>query len=112
MHELAITEQVLKLALDKANEAGAQRITRISLVVGELSGVVAECVGFYLDFLGRDSIAAQARLDFTAIPAKLKCRDCAAEFSPEAIWVCPQCQGRNISLLEGRECYLESIEVE
>ncbi|MFH1087998.1 MAG: hydrogenase maturation nickel metallochaperone HypA, partial [Chloroflexota bacterium] len=111
MHELAITEQILKLAVEKANDAGAKKVTRVSLVVGELSGVAPECVQFYFEFLRHDSIAGEATLSFAPVAARLRCRDCAAEFSPEAIWVCPKCQGRNISIAAGRECHLESIEV-
>ena len=64
MHEYSITESVLNLALEKAREANASRITRISLVVGDLSGVVSDCVQFYFDFISKDTIASGAKLDF------------------------------------------------
>ena len=51
MHEYSITESVLTMAIEKAKEANASRITRINLVVGDLSGVVGECVRFYFDFI-------------------------------------------------------------
>jgi hydrogenase maturation factor len=37
VHELAITQSVLQLALEHAGRAGARRITRINLVIGELA---------------------------------------------------------------------------
>ena len=55
---------MLSLALEKANEAKASKITRINLVLGELSGIVDECVQFYFDFLSKDTIAAGASLSF------------------------------------------------
>ena len=113
MHELAVTQNILDLALDEAKAAQANRISKISLVIGELSGVVRDSVEFYFDFLRKDSLAADATLEFTMIPAQLKCRDCQTEFNPQdSLWICPNCKSVNIDLLAGRDCYIESIEVE
>ena len=113
MHELAITQNILDLALDEAKAVQANRISKINLVIGELSGVVRDSVEFYFDFLRKDSLAAAATLEFTMIPAQLKCRDCRTEFNPQdSLWICPKCKSTNIDLLSGRDCYIESIEVE
>ena len=68
MHEYSITESLLSLALEKANEAKASKITRINLVLGELSGVVDECLQFYFDSLSKDTIAAGAGLSLERTP--------------------------------------------
>ena len=113
MHELAVTQNILDLALDEAKAVQANRISKISLVIGELSGVVRDSVEFYFDFLRKDSLAADATLEFTMIPAQLKCRDCQTEFNPQdSLWICPNCRSSNIDLVAGRDCYMESIEVE
>jgi len=113
MHEYSITESMLNLALEKANEAGAGKITRINLVVGELSGVVGECVQFYFDFLAKETIANGAELDFVTIPTQVRCLKCNNVFSPvNGNWTCPECKEMGIEIVSGRECYMESIEVE
>lgn len=113
MHELAITQNILNLALEQAKAAQADRIIKINLVVGELSGVVSDCVQFYFDFLSQDTIAEKASLDFELIPTQLRCRHCLTTFKPnDSLWVCPNCQSQSVELIAGRECYLESIEVE
>ena len=113
MHEYSITESILSLALEKAGEAEASKITRINLVIGELSGVVGDCVSFYFDFLSKDTIASGAGLSFEKIPTKLRCLNCKAVFSPEnSSWACPECHEMGIDIISGRECYMESIEVE
>ncbi|MCK4263054.1 MAG: hydrogenase maturation nickel metallochaperone HypA, partial [Dehalococcoidia bacterium] len=43
MHEFGITESIINIVLDKAKEAEANRVTKISLVAGELSGFVPDC---------------------------------------------------------------------
>ena len=113
MHEFSITQSILSIALEKANEAKATKITKINLIIGELSGVVDESVEFCFDFLSKDTIAAEASLSFERTPTKLRCRNCTIVFSPDnRDWVCPDCQEQKIEIISGRECQIESIEVE
>jgi hydrogenase nickel incorporation protein HypA/HybF len=113
VHELAITQNILNTVLDEAKAAKAKSIIDINLVVGELSGVVTDSVEFYFDILKKDTIARDAKFNFTLTPARFRCRDCLNEFSTgDSYWTCPNCEGINIELVEGRDCYIESIEVE
>ena len=113
MHELAITQNILTTVLDEAKSAKAKTIIDINMVVGELSGVATDCVQFYFDILKKDTIARNAKFNFTLTPARFRCRDCLAEFkTDDSYWTCPKCEGINIELIEGRDCYIESIEVE
>jgi hydrogenase nickel incorporation protein HypA/HybF len=113
MHEYSVTESVLSLAMEKAGAAKASRIIRINLVVGELSGIVSECIQFYFDFISKDTIAGGAELTFEVKPTKLQCRKCETIFTPrDSDWACPDCHEANIEIVSGRECYMESIEVE
>ena len=113
MHELSITQNILSIALEKANEVQASKVTEINLVIGELSGVVDECVEFYFGFLSKDTTAAQASLSFHQPPVQLRCRSCAAVFSPNNLdWACPICREQKIEIISGRECYVDSIEVD
>ena len=113
MHEFSITQSVLSIALEKAGEAQASTIKKINLIVGELSGVVDDCVQFYFDFLSKDTIAAGASLCIEKIPFQLRCRNCGSVFSPGNFdWSCPNCQEQKLEVVSGRECYVDSIEVE
>ncbi|MFA5310036.1 MAG: hydrogenase maturation nickel metallochaperone HypA [Dehalococcoidales bacterium] len=113
MHEASITDSLLSLALEKAREAKAQKITRINLVFGELSGVVGECVKFYFDVISKDTAADGAELAWETRPARIRCRKCDKEFTPiDQDWTCPDCHEISLEIVSGRECYMESIEVE
>ena len=113
MHEFSITQGILSITLEKANAAQAKRVAKINLTIGELSGVVSDCVQFYFDFLSKDTIAAEASLCFYQPPTRLQCRNCATTFSPNDLdWACPNCQEQKIEIISGRECYVDSIEVE
>jgi hydrogenase nickel incorporation protein HypA/HybF len=113
VHELTVTESVLRLALEHAERAGARRITCINLVVGEVSGIVDESVQFYFDYVSKDTMAEGAQLMFERQPARLRCRECGHEFAlRDGDWSCPACQALAGELIAGREFYMESLEVE
>jgi hydrogenase nickel incorporation protein HypA/HybF len=113
MHEQSIVESFLALALEHAEKEKANRILKIYLVVGELSGVVDEAVDFYFRFLSRNTIAAEANLSFTHIPARFRCRSCNTIFQPEKFdYHCPDCKGQQIEIVSGRELYVDKLEVD
>ena len=113
MHEFGITENIVKIALDKANEVEAARISQINLVVGELTGFSPDSILFYFDFFSKDTIAEKATLHFESPPARFRCRNCSTNFfSKDSKWDCPECHSRSIEILGGRELYIESLEVE
>jgi hydrogenase nickel incorporation protein HypA/HybF len=113
MHELAITEEILRIAVEHAEQAQAKRVTDINLVIGELSSVVDDSVQFYFDFSSPGTIAEGAKLHFTRVPARLRCRQCDHEFEPDGTdWRCPNCQTMGGDVITGREFFLDSIQVE
>ena len=113
MHELAITEEILRIALEHAERADARRITGIRIVVGDLSTVVDDSVQFYFDFLSPGTIAEGAQLHFHRLAARFRCRQCGCEFEPHDMdWRCPHCQSLGGEVIAGREFYLDSMEVE
>lgn len=120
MHELAVTQAVLQVALEHTAQAGAQRVERIHLRVGDLAGIVGESVQFYFDFVSKGTPAEGATLVFEHVPARFRCRACGAEYSPapeEAgrpglSWACPACGELQPEVVGGREMLVDSIEVE
>ena len=51
MHELSITQSMLEIVLQQAEKAKAKKVTKINLIIGEMTGVVSDSVQFYLDIL-------------------------------------------------------------
>jgi hydrogenase nickel incorporation protein HypA/HybF len=112
MHELAVTESILEIALRHSREAGAARVTELFLVIGELSTIVDDSVQFYWDIISEGTAAAGSQLHFRRIPGRLGCRTCGLTYSPRQDLPCPACGGVAIDVLAGEEFYLEAIEVE
>ncbi|HLF28711.1 MAG TPA: hydrogenase maturation nickel metallochaperone HypA [Anaerolineae bacterium] len=113
MHELTMTEDLLKIALSQAAQAHAARITELHLVVGQLAGVTDESVQFYWQMISQGTPAEGARLHFRNVPAEWQCHTCGGRFTLENdTAACPQCGGAQVILAAGEEFYLEAIEVE
>jgi hydrogenase nickel incorporation protein HypA/HybF len=113
MHELSVTESILEIALRHANQAKAQRITQLYLVVGQLASIVDDSVQFYWDIISKGTIAEGALLHFRRLPAKLRCLQCSHEFSPDGDgFACPSCSSERVKVIAGDEFYMEAIDVE
>ena len=113
MHELAITHSMLDLVLEQAEKVGAKEVGRINLVIGEMCGVVGDCVQFYFNFLSQGTIAEGAALSFKMVPTMARCRGCNKPFElKEFDWTCPYCHGNSMEIIAGQELFVESIEVE
>lgn len=113
MHEMSVTQNILDIVIQHAQQAGASRVTRIDLVIGEMSGIVDESIQFYFDFLSRESIAAGATLAFDRRPAVFRCRECGTTYHPEGFdWICPGCGALTFEIVSGREFQVASIEVD
>lgn len=113
MHELAITQGILKVVLDTAQQAGAERVLAIHLVIGELSGFVDESVQFYFDHFSQDTPAAGAVLHFRREAAQATCHECGQQFAvrPPLLATCPACDSLALQVRGGQELSIESIEV-
>lgn len=113
MHELSITQSLLEIALRHAEQAGAQRITSLNLVIGELASIVDDSVQFYWDIVSQDTIAEGAELRFERVPGTLRCLGCDHIFPLNGRdYACPACGETRVVAAGGGDFRLESIEVD
>jgi hydrogenase nickel incorporation protein HypA/HybF len=113
MHELSATESLLRIVLDEAAKAGATKVTRISLKIGEWSTFVPDSIEFCFGIVSPGTAAEGAELDIEMIPVTYRCNGCGFEFAPQVETLgCPKCGGRSTVLLTGREFYIDSLEVD
>lgn len=112
MHELAITESVLRIATEHATAAGARRITDIHLVIGQLSSFVDDSIQFYWDIISSGTLAEGAILHFRRVPAVLECLACETRYPLKGDdLACPECGGTQMKVIAGEEFNLEAIDV-
>lgn len=113
MHELAVTQSILKIALDHAEKANAKRVADLNIVIGELATMVDDSIQFYWEIIAKDTIAENAVLHFRRVPAELECLSCAEKYHPaDGDLACPECGSLRVKVIAGEEFLLESIDVE
>ena len=115
MHELPVTENILKVVLKHAEDNAASKIICVSLRIGELSDIVDEWLQRYFDYLSKGTPAEGATLKIERSPVIFRCEDCGATFRVNIREVqhvaCPGCGGGKATFVSGREFFIKHIEV-
>ena len=113
MHEVGIMESALETVERQAREHGAQRIHRIVLRIGSLSGVDVDSLRFAFDAVASSTLAAGAELGIEQVAARAYCKSCDADFAPGTGWIftCPRCGNLSSDVCQGRELELARIEM-
>jgi hydrogenase nickel incorporation protein HypA/HybF len=113
MHELPVTQSILRIALDHAEKANASRVTDLHIVMGELSSMVDDSIQFYWEIVAKDTIAEKANLHFRRVPVELQCRSCSETFHPAGEeFSCPKCGSLSLKVIRGEEFFVEAIDIE
>ena len=107
MHELSVTQSMFEIVMQYAEEAKAKKITQINLVIGDMTGIVADCVQFYMDFMSKGTIAEGAKVAVTPVPSQAKCRNCQRTFKVKQYeWTCPHCGEVSLEITGGKELFV------
>ena len=110
---MALMGEVREIVLQEARAHGFQKVRKVMLEIGRLSGVQAEAMSFCFDVVMADSPAAGAILEIEEIPGRAWCPGCAAEVEIESrIEPCPGCGGMPGRVLQGTEMRIKGLEVE
>jgi len=110
MHELSLTQNILDVAL---KHAGAKRLVRVNLLIGQFSDEREEAIRFYWNELAKDTSAYTTELTFQWVNAEVQCLECGTVFEPEEETAsCPVCQSYRLRVLSGDDVKLASIDVE
>lgn len=115
MHEMSIAMSLLELAEAEARKNGCNRVTRVKVECGELSGIMPDSLRFCFETLVEGTRHKGALLDLVEVPLQLRCPSCGALFESSrpgiALQACPVCgeiAGHNIE--KGRELLLIQLE--
>ena len=112
MHEVSIMEQTIQIALENAHQQNANKIHRLKMRLGEMSGVVPEALNFAFDVVTEGTIAEGAILEIENIPIQCYCGHCQQNFSPsDLFYECPHCHQLSTQILAGKEIELSSLEI-
>lgn len=113
MHELSIVEGILEAVIPEVEKYDVSRVLSIKLRIGELSGVVPECINYYFDIASRGTVAEGAKIVIEKVPVRIKCPDCGYDgIIRLGHFKCPECSGTGFKIISGKEYYVDSVEAE
>lgn len=113
MHEMGITAEVLRAAVEGAESAGAVRINSVHLTVGELTEIVPDALQFAWETLTPGTLAEGAELVIEHTPGHSVCLTCENEFDHDR-WdrICPKCGSFATKGISGDELLIDKVDVE
>ncbi len=113
MHELALTEGIIRIVESEQKKTGFQRVLEIRLRIGEYSGVIPSCIEEFFPLAAAGTAAEKAALKLELVPASFRCLDCDYKGPLRAHTACcPQCGSKAVKMTAGREFYVENLTVE
>lgn len=113
MHEMSIVQSMLDIALKAGKDAGAKRVKEIRVMMGEYSDVVPVVMREYFAVAAQGTMCEGAEIKITRIPVTMRCRECGWQGGVDKRRIrCGGCGGMSLSLVSGREFYVESLEAE
>lgn len=113
MHELSVTKGVLKLCIEEGEKYKVNKINKIKIKVGELTGLVPNCIAYYFNIVSKGTIAEEAEIIVEKVPVTINCEQCGFEGElGKNKYYCPSCNGIKYKIIKGREFYLDTMEVD
>ena len=114
MHELGLVFHIIKAVGETAEENGVSKVSRVTVQIGEVSGVIPEylidCWNWAVKREGR--VMNEAKLLWEPLPAVTHCDNCGENYpTVEYAKICPHCGSDKTWLLTGNEFSIKEIEV-
>jgi len=115
MHEHGIGRELWQVIEEKAKQNNLTKITKISIVIGQASGIEKDLLVHTIkDHIVPNTFASSAELEFIEEKLVAQCNICKTEidtFQMKTMF-CPKCGSSDIIILSGNDCFVKEIEGE
>lgn len=109
MHEYITAKNLSEVIKKEAKSNNLKNITKVTIKIGEASLVDKDHLkSDLLQFFLPNTV-----IEFVEEKVKLKCEDCNNEdfsYPTSKLFHCPLCGGSNISIISGKNVYVEKVE--
>ena len=113
MHEYSIVSSLLDLCEENAKKEGAEKITKVEVKIGKLSGVEPYLLESAFETFKEGTICEDAEFVMNMQEVVLYCDDCKKESEvKEYEMKCPLCGSIAVNVVDGKDMYLMSLEME
>ena len=110
MHELGITRNIVAIVSERAQ---GQKVLRVTLEVGRLSGMFAQAITFCFDICSKGTPLEGASLRIVDVEGRGHCSACGAEpVMAVPLGRCPVCREPTLRIVAGTELKIKDMEIE
>lgn len=111
MHELSLCAHILNQVELYAKKHKFGLVSKITLVIGQLSGIELDAMQFSFPIAAKNTIAENAKLAILTQSAIANCQQCQKKFDLKTLFsACPYCNSFEYDILQGKTLTLKSIE--
>ncbi len=113
MHEYSIVQALLDQCEEHARANDSTKITKVVTKIGKLSGVEPHLLEAAFETFKEHTVCEGAEFVMQLQDLKLYCNACQQESEQSEIrYQCLHCQSTNVSVIDGEEMYLMTLEME
>ena len=113
MHELSLCQRILDIINTTISGKNYSSIKKISLEIGQLAAVDPEALHFSFNVVTKGTIAADALLDIIEIDGEAICDICQKTVKLKRYYdACPDCGHFSLTVTQGEELRVKSMEVD
>jgi hydrogenase nickel incorporation protein HypA/HybF len=110
---MGVTTEVLRAVVDASQAAGATRINRVRLTIGELTEIVPDALQFAWEALTPGTLAEGAVLEIRETGGHSVCLQCGAEFDHGRFdRRCTSCGSFATKVSVGDELLIDDIDID
>ena len=108
MYELSITQN---LVASVEEHAQGQRVKRVTLEIGKLSGVMADAIHFCFEACTENTLLTGAWLEILEPAGEVTCRRCGLEFSVQQLYEICDCGSASLAIRSGDQLNIKEMEL-
>lgn len=111
MHEYSLVLSLIERVEQEMKTHGATAAHRITVSVGELSGVEPELLASAFEIAREETLVKTTELEVRRVLARWQCPNCSRDVDSKSQLTCESCR-IPARLIEGGEILFESVELE
>jgi hydrogenase nickel insertion protein HypA len=113
MHEYSVVQALLEQIETVAKENDAQKVTKIIVKIGVMSGVEPYLLETAFNTFKEKSICDGAEFVMNIQPLTIECQACKGISELEKIrYCCPRCESTDVKVVDGEDMFLMTLEME
>jgi len=113
MHEYSIVQALLEQCEAHAKENDATKVVKVVTKIGKLSGVEPHLLETAFETFKEKTVCDGAEFVMNLQDLKLHCNACGQESEQSEVrYQCLHCESTDVSVIDGEEMYLMSLEME